>query len=234
MQGTWVWSLVQEDSTCHGTTKPVCHNYWSLHALEPMICNKKSHHDEKPMHCNEEESPLATTRESPRSSNEDPAQPQANTENYLKKQNTLWVLWKGTRPHLTQHLIYCLYPQLTFHYIFTYFCLLFIIGSSGKVFHLFLWPGSMWDPSSLLRDPIHAPCTEAQSLNHWTAWEVPHLLSKVTSLSLNPPAHLWLCSTSLLLCFTASSSTPPVKPTDLLPNEAKQNKTALCILQPHN
>ena len=40
------------------------------------------------MHCNEEESPLATTRESPRSSNEDPAQPQANKENYLKKNKT--------------------------------------------------------------------------------------------------------------------------------------------------
>ena len=39
-QGTWVWSLVQADPTCRGTTKPVCHNYWSLHAWEPMICNK--------------------------------------------------------------------------------------------------------------------------------------------------------------------------------------------------
>ena len=27
MQGTWVRALVQEDPTCHGTTKPVCHNY---------------------------------------------------------------------------------------------------------------------------------------------------------------------------------------------------------------
>ena len=29
MQGTWVWSIVQEDSTCHGATEPVCRNYWS-------------------------------------------------------------------------------------------------------------------------------------------------------------------------------------------------------------
>ena len=29
MQGTWVWSLVQEDSTCHGATKPMSHNYWT-------------------------------------------------------------------------------------------------------------------------------------------------------------------------------------------------------------
>ena len=27
MQGTRVQALVREDPTCHGTTKPVCHNY---------------------------------------------------------------------------------------------------------------------------------------------------------------------------------------------------------------
>ena len=27
MQGTWVRTLVQEDPTCHGATKPVYHNY---------------------------------------------------------------------------------------------------------------------------------------------------------------------------------------------------------------
>ena len=35
--------------------------------------------------------------------------------------------WKGTRPHLPQHLIYCLYPQLTFLYIFTYFVFSFSV-----------------------------------------------------------------------------------------------------------
>ena len=29
-QGTPVWPLVQEDPTCHETTKPVCHNCWAL------------------------------------------------------------------------------------------------------------------------------------------------------------------------------------------------------------
>ena len=29
MQETWVWSLIQEDPTCHGTTNPMCHNYWA-------------------------------------------------------------------------------------------------------------------------------------------------------------------------------------------------------------
>ena len=27
MQGTWVQALVQEDPTCRGATKPMCHNY---------------------------------------------------------------------------------------------------------------------------------------------------------------------------------------------------------------
>ena len=27
--GTQVWSLVQEDSTCRGATKPVHHSYWA-------------------------------------------------------------------------------------------------------------------------------------------------------------------------------------------------------------
>ena len=39
MQGTWVQSLVREDSTCHGETKFLCHNYWSPSALGPASCN---------------------------------------------------------------------------------------------------------------------------------------------------------------------------------------------------
>ena len=29
MQETWVWSLICEDSTCCGATKPVRHNHWA-------------------------------------------------------------------------------------------------------------------------------------------------------------------------------------------------------------
>ena len=55
-----VWSLIQEDPTCLGATKPKHHNYWacalepgncsywSLSALEPMLCDKRSHGNEKP------------------------------------------------------------------------------------------------------------------------------------------------------------------------------------------
>ena len=38
MQGTRVLSMVWEDSSCLGTTKPVRHNYWAC-ALEPPRCN---------------------------------------------------------------------------------------------------------------------------------------------------------------------------------------------------
>ena len=38
MQETRVRALVQEDPTCRGATKPMCHNYWAC-ALEPMSHN---------------------------------------------------------------------------------------------------------------------------------------------------------------------------------------------------
>ena len=39
MLGTWVQPLVWEDFTCHGAPKPVRHNHWGLHALEPECCD---------------------------------------------------------------------------------------------------------------------------------------------------------------------------------------------------
>ena len=73
MQGTWVQALVRENPTCHGATKPVRHNSWACTVepashnywarvpqlrkparLEPVLRNKKSHHNEKPAHHNEE------------------------------------------------------------------------------------------------------------------------------------------------------------------------------------
>ena len=48
-------------------TKPVHYNHWSPHALEPVLCNKRSHRNEKPVHSRQlEKSPH---------SNKDPAQP---------------------------------------------------------------------------------------------------------------------------------------------------------------
>ena len=65
-------SLVQEVSTCHGTTKTVLPCYWDP-ALEPTRCNSWSlharawggPHSKKTGYCKEERSPLATTDESP-------------------------------------------------------------------------------------------------------------------------------------------------------------------------
>ena len=39
VQGTQVQSLVQEDSTCHGPTRPVGHKYCSPHTPEPVLHN---------------------------------------------------------------------------------------------------------------------------------------------------------------------------------------------------
>ena len=64
MQATQVRSLVQEDSSCHGTPKPLHHKYWAC-TLEPMLCNKRSHHNEKPAQVNEEYPLITATRESP-------------------------------------------------------------------------------------------------------------------------------------------------------------------------
>ena len=73
MQGIWVRALVWEDPTCHVAAKPTRHTYWACAlepashnywarvpellksvCLEPMLCNKRSHHNEKPAHRNEE------------------------------------------------------------------------------------------------------------------------------------------------------------------------------------
>ena len=60
MQGTLVESLVWEDSTCRGATKPMCHIYWApmLQLLKPMHLEpslyKRSHGNEKPVYCDEE------------------------------------------------------------------------------------------------------------------------------------------------------------------------------------
>ena len=71
MQGTWVRSLVQEDSTCHGATKSVCHNYRAraLQLLkpecrEPTRPSKRSHHNEKPVRCNQSSVQLSSVAQS--------------------------------------------------------------------------------------------------------------------------------------------------------------------------
>ena len=76
--GLWVRSLSQEDSTCHGASK--AHMPQLLEStcsraqepqllkpehLEPVLCNKGSHCNNKPIHCNQGVAPLVAIRESP-------------------------------------------------------------------------------------------------------------------------------------------------------------------------
>ena len=53
MPGTQVQSLVREDPTCRRVSKPVLQLLKPVH-LEPVLCNKRSHHSEKPEHHSEE------------------------------------------------------------------------------------------------------------------------------------------------------------------------------------
>ena len=56
MQGTRVQSLVWEDPTYLGATKPMCHNY-QAQALKPVLHNKRSRRNQKPAHHEEEYTP---------------------------------------------------------------------------------------------------------------------------------------------------------------------------------
>ena len=67
-QGIWVLSLpsprkiphaVEQRSPCAITPEPACCNYWSQCSLEPMLCNERSHREEKPLHHKEEQPPLS-------------------------------------------------------------------------------------------------------------------------------------------------------------------------------
>ena len=85
MQGTRVRALFREDPTCHGATKLVRHNYWACalepashnywaHTpqllkctrLEPLLCNKRSHRNEKPAHPTKSSPSSPQLEESPR------------------------------------------------------------------------------------------------------------------------------------------------------------------------
>ena len=97
MQGTWVRSLVREDPTCCGATKPVHQNYWAC-ALEPvshnywawvlqllkaerlelMLRNKRSHRNEKLR---------TTTKSSPCSPQLEKARAQQPRPNAAKNKN---------------------------------------------------------------------------------------------------------------------------------------------------
>ena len=80
------WSLVQEDSACHGATKSLHHDYWAwapepVHpnyripcTLQPVLSSQRSHHSGKPEHCSQRAAPTLHQGK-PARSREEPAQP---------------------------------------------------------------------------------------------------------------------------------------------------------------
>ena len=109
VQRTQVQALVREDPSCRGATKPMRHNYWAgalepvSHnywaqvpqllkpvCLEPVLRNKRSHHNEKPA-----------------LSNKDPTQPKLNTwiNKFIKKQQKTLFTKTGNRPDLAYRLV---------------------------------------------------------------------------------------------------------------------------------
>ena len=104
----WGWSLVREDAACLRASRPMRHNYWSPR-LEPMLCNKRSHRNEKPS--------LTTTRESPHKA-KDPARPKVR--NFLKSNLNhvilLLTFFSCFLFHWGQNLLAAVYKALpTFH-----------------------------------------------------------------------------------------------------------------------
>ena len=65
--------------------------------LEPVLCNKRSHCNEKPVHCNKEKLPLATTRESPRTATKTQHSQKLKKKKINKKTNYL-IKKMGERP----------------------------------------------------------------------------------------------------------------------------------------
>ena len=82
-QETQVRSLIQEDATCHRTTKPMHCNYWAC-ALKPVSHTTETHTPqlEKPSqweaHAIIREQPLLTTAREKPIQHKDPAQPKIN------------------------------------------------------------------------------------------------------------------------------------------------------------
>ena len=69
VQGTWVWSLVQEDPTGKGAAKPVYHNYWDhmpqlRKPMHPELCSaqRQTKATRSPGTVTREQPLLATTR----------------------------------------------------------------------------------------------------------------------------------------------------------------------------
>ena len=107
-QETRVWSLIQEDPTCHGAAKSVCHNCWAC-AVDSGTASTAAAHpragalqQEKPPQWEaralEQSSPFSQQLEkSPHRGEEDPAESKINKQN-LKK--FVWSVFSSLKYHL--------------------------------------------------------------------------------------------------------------------------------------
>ena len=69
-----------------GTTEPECSNSWSPRALEPVPCNKRSHHNEKPQL---ERRPCSPQVRKPMHSNKDSVKPKNKLKNKKVKKDSI-------------------------------------------------------------------------------------------------------------------------------------------------
>ena len=85
MQGTWVPSLVQDDPTCHGATKPVGHKWSHMPRTHGLQQEKSLQWEACALQL--ESSPCSLRLEKASGSKEELVQPKIK---YIKKKNILW------------------------------------------------------------------------------------------------------------------------------------------------
>ena len=93
MQETQVWSRVREDPACCEATKPMCHDSWSPHVLEPMAQNKRC-----PRTAPREETLHTATREKPSQ------QWRPSTAKNKEIIQVLHSTWASPVPQMVKHL----------------------------------------------------------------------------------------------------------------------------------
>ena len=99
MQGTWVQSPVREDSTCHGITKPLHHNYWTC-TVEPARHNYWSLSTESLCSITREatamRNPCTMRKSSPGSPQLEKSLGKARKAQHSQNNKNFWVLDQGT------------------------------------------------------------------------------------------------------------------------------------------
>ena len=134
----WVWSLVQEDSTCFRAAKPMCHSYLAL-ALEseshnywacaPRACavQQSSHCSEEPTHRDKEQPPLTAATRQRRPTQPKKRRPRKQIDSQMRRLKFRGLSSMGSDPpHSEAHNPNCS-SVLTLH------CLNFLICKMGRI-----------------------------------------------------------------------------------------------------